>query len=94
VIDLGEAQNICGFRYLPDQVRSAGIISGYQFYVSADNSNWTLTDQGEFPNINNNPIWQTKTFTPVTVRYIRLRALKNTKGTDDTGYAEIDVLTR
>jgi alpha-L-fucosidase len=94
VIDLGMEQNLTGFRYLPDQTRTTGTISNYQFYVSNDNSDWKLVDEGEFPNINNNPIWQIKNFTPVKARYIKLRALKNTRGNDDIGYAEIDVITK
>jgi len=94
IIDLGMEQNLCGFRYLPDQIRATGYISNYQFYVSEDNSDWILVDEGEFPNINNNPMWQIKNFTPVKARYIRLRALKNTRGNDDVGYAEIDVITK
>jgi alpha-L-fucosidase len=93
VIDLGSDQNISGFRYLPDQVRSTGIISNYQFFVSTDNSQWKLVDEGEFPNIGNNPIWQIKNFSPVMARFIKLHALKNTKGNDDAGIAEIDVIT-
>ena len=39
-------------------------------------------------------MWQIKNFTPVKARYIKLRALKNTMGNDDVGYAEIDVITQ
>jgi alpha-L-fucosidase len=94
VIDMGMEQNLCGFRYLPDQSRATGYISNYQFYVSNDNSDWKLVDEGEFPNINNNPLWQIKNFAPVKARYIKLCALKNTRGNDDVGYAEIDVITK
>jgi alpha-L-fucosidase len=94
VIDLGTEQNLCGFRYLPDQTRATGYISNYQFYVSKDNSDWKLVDEGEFGNINNNPLVQIKKFTAVKARYIKLRALKNTGGNDDVGYAEIDVITQ
>jgi alpha-L-fucosidase len=38
VIGLGKEQNICGFRYFPDQALwGPGIITDYQFYVSDDN---------------------------------------------------------
>jgi alpha-L-fucosidase len=93
VIDLGTEQNLCGFRYLPDQTRATGYVSNYQFYVSMDNSDWKLVDEGEFGNINNNPSIQVKKFTAVKARYIKLRALKNTRSNDDVGYAEIDVIT-
>jgi alpha-L-fucosidase len=94
IIDLGTEQNLCGFRYLPDKIRATGYISNYQFYVSNDNSDWKLVDEGEFPNINNNPVWQIKSFTQINARYIKLRALKNTRSNDDVGYAEIDVITK
>jgi alpha-L-fucosidase len=95
VIDLGNKYNVCGFKYLPDQNRwSSGIITNYQFYVSDDNIEWNQVDQGEFSNIRNNPVWQTRNFSAVNARYIRLRALKNTSNDDVAGYAEVDLLTK
>jgi alpha-L-fucosidase len=38
-------------------------------------------------------LWQVKKFVAVQARYIKLRALHNTQGNDDAGYAEIDVIT-
>jgi alpha-L-fucosidase len=94
VIDLGNEHNFCGFKYFPDQsLWGPGIITNYQFYVSEDNVNWKLVDQGEFANIKNNPLWQIKTFAPEKARYIKLRALRNTEGNDNIGYAEVDVIT-
>jgi alpha-L-fucosidase len=94
VIDLGKEQNLCGFRYFPDQgMWSPGIITNYQFYVSADNNVWKLVSEGEFSNIKNNPLWQIKKFESEKARYIKFRALKNTEGNDNTGYAEVDVIT-
>ncbi|OJU48562.1 MAG: alpha-L-fucosidase [Bacteroidales bacterium 45-6] len=95
VVDLGKSYPVCGFKYLPDQNKwSSGIITTYKFYVSDDNTNWKLVDQGEFSNIKNNPLMQIKTFAPVLARYIKLRALKNTFGDDVAGYAEVDVITK
>ncbi len=94
VVDLREKYNVCGFKYLPDQARwSSGIITNYQFYVSDNNKDWKLVNEGEFPNIKNNPVLQVKEFTPVTARYFRLRAVKNTWGDDVAGYAEVDIIT-
>jgi alpha-L-fucosidase len=79
---------------LPDPgLWGPGIITTYQFCVSADNKEWKLVDEGEFPNIKNNPLMQIKNFAAVKARYIKLRALKNTEGNDNTGYAEVDVIT-
>lgn len=95
VIDMGKGQNLCGFKYFPDQgFWGPGIITNYQFYVSGDNTEWKLVDEGEFSNIKNNPLLQIKNFTPVKARYFKLRALKNTEGNDNIGYAEVDVITQ
>lgn len=95
IIDLGQIENLAGFKYLPDQdLRSKGIITNYKFYTSTDNKTWKLTDEGEFSNINNNPLWQSKTFKSVKARFIKLQALKNTKEDQIAGYAEFDVITK
>ncbi len=94
IIDIGNQYNLSGFKYLPDQNRwNSGIITKYEFYLSDDNVDWKQVDQGEFSNIKNNPVWQTRTFSPVNARYIRLRALQNTSNDDVAGYAEIEVIT-
>jgi len=94
IIDLGREENLTGFKYFPDQgLWGPGIITNYQFYVSADNNEWKLANEGEFSNIKNNPLWQVKKFAPVKARYIKLRALKNTEDNDNIGYAEVDVIT-
>lgn len=95
VIDMGNEQNLCGFRYYPYQNmwEPPGVITNYQFYVSTDNVEWKLVDQGEFSNIKNNPVWQIKKFAPEKARYFKLRALRNTVGNDYIGYAEVDVFT-
>jgi len=94
VIDLGQEENIAGFRYLPDQsIWNPGIIAGYEFYVSENNADWKLVSHGEFPNIKNNPLWQTIKFARKKARYIKLRAVKNTENSNEVGYAEIDIVT-
>ena len=94
VIDLGQIENVSGFRYLPDQgMWNPGIITHYEFYVSEDNTIWKLVSEGEFANIKNNPLWQTKSFATEKVRYIKLRALHNTQNNNEIGYAELDVIT-
>jgi len=94
VIDLGKNYNVCGFKYLPDQNKwSSGIITNYQFYISEDNVEWKLVNEGEFSNIKNNPVWQLKNFSQVNARFIKLRAFKNTSNDGVAGYAEVDVIT-
>ena len=94
VIDLGGERTLTGFKYFPSQDHwGPGVIAEYAFYVSADNATWTLADKGEFSNIKNNRVWQTKSFAPVKARYIKLQALRNTDGNNEVGYAEVDVIT-
>ena len=94
VIDLGSEKDLVGFKYFPSQgMWGPGIISDYEFYVSSDNINWQMVDKGEFSNIKNNRVWQIKKFPLTTGRYIKLRALRNTDGNNDVGYAEVDVIT-
>lgn len=90
VIDLGKTEHLKGFRYFPGE-RSSGIITHYEFYVSADHANWKRVREGEFSNIRNNPLWQTVTFERTEARFIKLVAVKNTGG--GTGYAEVDIIT-
>ncbi|WP_246082228.1 discoidin domain-containing protein [Spirosoma lacussanchae] len=66
----------------------------YQVEVSTDNTTWKRVSEGEFSNIKNSPVWQTKSFEPVRARYVKLRALKNTQEGSASGYAEIDVITQ
>lgn len=94
VIDLGETHTLKGFRYLPDQEKwSRGILVNYRFHVSGNGRDWDLVSEGEFSNIRNNPVMQTKTFDPVVARYVKLQALSNTAGDAAAGYAELDVIT-
>jgi alpha-L-fucosidase len=94
VIDLRQEQTLVGFRYFPDQTLwGPGIITDYGFHVSNDNVEWKLVSQGEFSNIKNNRLWQTKTFSPEEARYVKFRALKNTEGNNNLGYAEVDIAT-
>jgi alpha-L-fucosidase len=91
VIDLGKTENLTGFRYLPGR---GGVITHYQFFVSKDNKQWTLVNEGEFSNIQNNPLLQEKAFAATEARYIKFRALKNTRNNDGAGYAEFEVVTK
>jgi alpha-L-fucosidase len=92
-IDLGKMETLTGFKYLPAQGRTSGLISKYEFYISDDNNQWKLVSEGEFSNIQNSPLWQVKSFPATKARFIRLRALANTQNNDAVGYSEIDVAT-
>ncbi|MEO5681272.1 MAG: alpha-L-fucosidase [Chitinophagaceae bacterium] len=92
-IDFGKEENLAGFKYLPGQGSTKGIITLYKFFVSQNNIDWNLVNEGEFSNIQNNPLWQVKNFKPVKARYIKLQALKNTENDQAAGYGELDVIT-
>jgi len=95
ILDLGKTETLVGFRYFPDQTLwDPGVITNYEFYVSDNNKDWKLVSEGEFANIKNNPLWQTKKFPSEKSRYIRFRALKNAEGNNNIGYAELDIITK
>jgi alpha-L-fucosidase len=94
IIDLGNELTISGFRYHPDMgLWGPGIITDYQFFVSSDNQKWKMVSDGEFSNIKNNPLWQTKTFSVEKARFVKFRALKNAEDNNNIGYAEVDIIT-
>ncbi len=95
VIDLGEMLTLTGFTYLPSQHRYIdGTISQYQFYVSKDGKSWgSPVSKGEFSNIKNNPILQTKPFDAIQGRYIKLVGTKEINGENHISIAEIGVVT-
>jgi alpha-L-fucosidase len=95
VIDLGKIENVSGFKYLPDQNWwASGIITKYAFFVSSEGIEWIKADEGEFANIKNNPLLQSKSFAPRKARYVKLQALQNTQSDNKVGYAEFDVITQ
>ncbi|WP_018614663.1 alpha-L-fucosidase [Segetibacter koreensis] len=95
VIDLGKIENVSGFKYLPDQNWwASGIVTKYAFFVSSDGVEWTKAEEGEFANIKNNPLLQSKSFAPRKARYIKLQALQNTQSDNKIGYAEFDIITQ
>jgi len=95
VIDLGETLTVAGFKYLPDQGRwNPGIIFNYEFYISSDGKKWgNPVSAGEFSNILNSPVWQTKSFEPTSGRYVKLRALSPAQENGRVGIAEFDLIT-
>lgn len=91
VIDLGSEQQVSSFYYLPDQqAPGKGVVSNYQLLVgeSADQCT-TLVKEGEFSNIQNNPILQSVFFTPVKTRFICLKAVRTVGGDATVGIGEI-----
>lgn len=94
VIDLGRTLDVSGFKYLPDPyLWGPGIITRYSFETSSDGRKWKTVSEGEFSNIRNNPVEQTKVFQSHPARFVRLNAFANTENSTNMGYAEFNVIT-
>jgi alpha-L-fucosidase len=93
-IDMGTAQRIRGFAYLPRQDGIPnGIVERYRFETSADGLTWTTNvASSTFANIRNNPSLQQVSFAPVDVRFFRFTALQEINKNGWTSAAEISVL--
>lgn len=90
-INLGASRSINGFQYLPRQdAPIVGNIGDYEFYVSADGTNWgNPVATGTF---DSSKAEKRVLFTAQTGQFIRLRVLSEINGYDDTCVAEINVL--
>lgn len=94
VVDLGKLESLKGFTYWPIQERYPfGIITDYEFSVSANARNWKKVAAGEFANIVNSRLEQRIDFPLVKGRYIKLKA-KKVNGKDfRASFAEVGVIT-
>ncbi|RLD88452.1 MAG: alpha-L-fucosidase, partial [Bacteroidetes bacterium] len=95
VVDLGESLEVSGFTYLPTQQRYIdGTISHYKFYVSSDGKRWgEAVSEGEFSNIRNSPVLQTKIFETTSARYIKFEAEREINDLGYVNIAELGVIT-
>ncbi len=93
ILDLGKKCTISSFHFLPDQSEyNQGLISNYELSIGDDVKVLNkVIKQGEFSNIKNNPILQSIYFTPVTTRYLQLKATRMINGEGRMGFAEIFV---
>ena len=95
IIDLGEAFEINGFNYTPDQNRHTGIVFNYAFFISADGKKWgDAVSEGEFSNIENSPVKQEKLFEPKAGRFVKFTALSTVGDQKAVGVAEFSILTK
>ena len=92
-VDLGAAQDVVGFRYLPRQDGpTVGNIGQYEFYVSADGTNWGgAVAVGIF---SADAAEKEVGFPVKNGRYVRLRALSEVNGLPYSAVAELSVLQR
>jgi alpha-L-fucosidase len=94
-INLGEEVMISGFSYLPCKRGCDGIIYEYEFYTSRDGKKWNKpVSNGEFSNIENNPIEQIIKFdTPVAASFFKLVAKSTLNESKRASAAEIEIFT-
>ena len=65
-----------------------------KFYVSPDGKNWkSPVSEGEFSNIKNNPILQTKAFHTTEARYIKFVGEKEINDKNLMTIAELGIIT-
>jgi phospholipase C len=90
-LDMTASHSVSGFTYLPRQDGGThGWVGQYEFYVSADGTNWgAAVATGTFANDNT---LKTVNFTAATGRYVRFRALSEVNGNPWTSCAELNVI--
>ncbi|MGV9777904.1 discoidin domain-containing protein [Streptosporangium sp. NPDC003464] len=90
-LDMQSSHTVSGFTYLPRQDGSQnGWVGQYEFYVSADGTNWgTPVATGTFAKDN---ALKTVNFPAVSGRYVRFRALSEVNGNPWTSCAELNVI--
>jgi len=95
VVDLGEELAMEGFTYLPTQQRYVdGTISFYSLYLSSDGKSWgDPVSSGEFSNIKNSPVLQTKTFEATSARYLKFVGEREINDKTFISIAELGVIT-
>lgn len=93
VIDLGEERAVNAFHYLPDQSEyNKGLIHDYELWTcDADGNPDFLIRQGEFSNIEHNPLLQSLFFAPTKTRYLLLRAVKMVKESEAVAFDKLGV---
>ena len=93
VVDLANKLKVKGFQYLPNtEIGSDGLIFEYKFEVSEDGKEWQVVKEGEFSNIQNNPVLQTVSFEPVQARYVKLSVKSVVNDVPTIECAELDVV--
>ena len=79
-IDMGSTKTFSGFTYLPSRRGKEGLILAYRIETSIDGQSWKVLSEGEFSNIENNPIRQMVPTPTVSARYVRLVATRLCQG--------------
>lgn len=77
IVNMGKAQTIKSFTYLPRQdKRTDGIVDKYIFSITTDGVNWEQVAAGEFANIKSNPVEQVVQLEKeVSAKYFKFSAI-------------------
>lgn len=90
--DLGESKTIRAFFYLPTQsVGNEGTAANYELWAGETPEAMQKVAEGEFSNIRNHPVLQEIYFTPVSARYIQLRATRMVRPGEALKYERIAI---
>ncbi|OKS88654.1 hypothetical protein RG47T_4126 [Mucilaginibacter polytrichastri] len=73
IVDMGQTTTIKQFTYQSrTDKHTDGMVDAYEFYYSADGTNWTKAASGEFANIKSNPVLQVVSLSaPLSARYFK-----------------------
>jgi alpha-L-fucosidase len=94
-IDMGTTHLVKAFTYLPRQdKKNEGLIGRYAFYVSNNGTDWEKAREGDFHNIEANPVQQLVILDhPLKARYFKFSALHINTG-NGVAVAELGITTR
>ncbi len=94
VVDIGKAEKVTGFTYLPDVKGADGNVTHYEFYLSQDGKSWgEPAAKGEFGNIKASPILQTVTLSqPTQARCFRFVATHTVADKGEVVISELGIL--
>ncbi|MCP4455686.1 MAG: discoidin domain-containing protein, partial [Planctomycetes bacterium] len=95
-IDLGEPIRVAGFTYMPRHDGClVGLVDRYEFYLSQNGIDWgEPVAQGEFSNIQNNPIEQVVHISkPKDARFIKFTATHALEANDCVAICELGITT-
>lgn len=93
ILDLGTERAVNAFHYMPDQSEyNKGLVHDYELWTCDENGKpLFLIRQGEFSNIEHNPLLQSIFFAPTKAHYLLFRAVKMVKENESIDYDKLGV---
>jgi alpha-L-fucosidase len=94
-VDMGKEHSIKAFTYLPRQdQQKEGMIGHYAFHISNNGKDWVEAREGDFHNIEANPVQQLVLLEqPINARYFKFSALRINTG-KGVSVAELGIITK